>query len=203
MKICHLYLQMDDMFERSYVPDVRKYFKLMAPQVREDVSVFERLGAIKTSIREFVESGKNLYIFSENYGNGKTTWALRMLFTYFHSWWLTNCLTCRGVLVNVPEILYRYKTEKYEESFKKYIRDIEACDLVVWDDISDVEIFDGDVSEFLTVLINKRIQSFKSNIYTSHLTKDDLMSELPPQIARRIFTRCEIVEIHAGTYVEE
>ena len=202
MKICHLYLQMDDMFERSYVPDVRRYFKLMSPQVKKDASVFKRLGEIKTNIREFVEAGKNLYIFSENYGNGKTTWALRILFTYFHSWWLTNCLTCRGVLVNVPEILFRFKTEKYEDSFKQYVRDIETCDLVVWDDISDVDLLDGDVCDFLTMLINKRTQSFKSNIYTSHLTKEDLMGELPPQIAHRIFTRCELIEIHAGEYVE-
>lgn len=203
MKICHLYLQMDDMFERSYVPDVRRYFKLMSPQVKKDASVFKRLGEIKANIREFVEAGKNLYIFSENYGNGKTTWALRILFTYFHSWWLTNCLTCRGVLVSVPEILFRFKTEKYEDSFKQYVHDIETCDLVVWDDISDVDLLDGDACDFLTMLINKRVQSFKSNIYTSHLTKDDLMEESSPQIAHRIFTRCELIEIHADTFEEK
>lgn len=200
MKICHLYLQMDDMFLRSYIPDVRRYFKILEPTVPADFLAFKRLNEVKSHIRDFVEAGNNLYIYSPNYGNGKTTWAMRLLFTYFHTWWVTNCMTCRGVLVTVPDFLSRLKTEQHTESFKRYLFDIENCDLVVWDDISDVSQLNELDKRYLQSLINKRIQAFRANIFTAHMSKEELLAHFPPQIAQRIFTRCEVVKIVAESY---
>lgn len=194
MRVCHLYLQMNDMFERCYVPDVRVYFKQLSPTASKDFKVFARLQQIKETIKDFVLSGKNLFIYSKNFGNGKTTWAMKILFTYFHSWWLTNFMTCRGVYVNVPEFLTKLKQE-HDDDFRGYLRDIEYCDCVVWDDISDLDGLTETDKRNLQLYICKRVANKRSNIYTSHLGRAGLEEILPNTITERIFRNCEVLEI--------
>lgn len=41
--------------------------------VKEDVETFKELQDIKNNIVDFVNQGKNLFIYSSSVGNGKTT----------------------------------------------------------------------------------------------------------------------------------
>ena len=73
-------------FEQGLIPlDKRlKYPMYVDKDGRDDVS-FERLSNIEKNIVDYVQKGNNLYMYSKNPGNGKTSWAFRLLRSYINN----------------------------------------------------------------------------------------------------------------------
>jgi DNA replication protein DnaC len=95
-----------------------------------DMKAFHRLKEIKTNIVDFVEQGKNLYICSDITGNGKTSWAIKMLHTYFHYTAVGNYDNLKGMFVSTTELLLQLKDFNNPIS-KKYIDNLKNVDLVL------------------------------------------------------------------------
>ena len=195
---CIKFLEIQNLMETSGLPKARQCpQQLIAPI--EDNEAYKRLAEIKADIVNFVEQGSNLYISSEVTGNGKTSWAIKLLLRYFDQIWSGNGLNVRGLFIHVPTFLLKAKDFKNVdpefEHLKKYVTKV---DLVVWDDIAGSNMSGYDYSQLLVYLDN-RLLAKKSNIFTGNFnTKDDLEKKLGQRLASRIYGRDTYVVTFKG-----
>ena len=186
---CIKFIEMKNLMETSGLPKARQCpQQLIAP--REDMDAYKKLAEIKSGIVEFVEQGGNLYISSEVTGNGKTSWAIKLMLRYFDQIWSGNGLNVRGLFVHVPTFLLKakdFKTVDPEfEHLKKYITKV---DLVIWDDIASTNLSGYDYSQLLVYLDNRMLAE-KSNIFTGNIsTKEELEAKLGQRLASRVYGR--------------
>ena len=165
--------------------------KLTAPI--EDYDSYIELANIKDNIVDFVESGKNLYICSNATGNGKTSWAIKLLLRYFNEIWAGNGLKVRGLYVNVPTLLLKLKNFNNPLS-EEYKYNLMTCDLLVWDDIAATDrLTEYDLAQMLSY-IDYRISENKSNIFTGNITSSEQMRKLlTPRITSRIWNNSQVI----------
>lgn len=187
---CHLscirYLEMKYLLKTSGIPKSRRKVNVLIPPDC-DVDAFERLSDIRNNIVSFTENGKNLYIYSSNCGNGKTTWAIKLLLQYFNEIWAGNGFTRRGVFINVPTFLNMCKStiSSPDEEFFELRDSLANVDLVVWDEIASTKLSEYDYNILLTY-IDQRTLNEKSNIYTGNISPEELYKFVGTKLASRI-----------------
>lgn len=192
---CLRFMEMDYMFFTSGLPTNLQYPILLQPD-KKDIKVFRELDSIKRGIQEFVQEGSGLFIGSANTGNGKTTWAAKLLCKYFDEVWPGNAFRPRGLWVNVQDLILSLKEDikhndnKFLQQFKNLARNI---DLVVWDDIGGKKLSGYDY-DILYSYINARIQNGKSNIFTSNFVGEELTDQLGNRLYSRVYTNSIVIE---------
>lgn len=165
----------------QYMP-IRLYCSEQDP----DVAQFRTLATIEKDIVNFVQSGQNVYIHSVCCGNGKTSWAIKLLHAYLNKTWMNSTLKCKTLFINVPRFLLALKDNITNQS--DYIDHIKqnvlSADLVVWDEVATkaLSVYEH---EHLLSLINTRLDCGKSNIYTSNLT----LAEVQDKLGERLYSR--------------
>ena len=161
----------------------------------QDRNSFRRLQEIKNDVDGFVEDGSSLYICSNNTGNGKTSWSLKMMYKLFSlEWDVWGSIEPLGLFVYVPEFMIGLK-DFNNPLPKAYLDNIKKVPLVIWDDIGTGTLSDYDYTQLLTY-INIRQQAGLANIYTSNLvTLDELSDKIGDKLASRIFNSSEIIEL--------
>lgn len=194
---CLRYNEFYYLIETSNVP-VKKIrpenLKLIPEEV--DLQTFNELKTIKDNIINFVNSGNNLYLYSNRCGNGKTTWALKLLMSYFNKIWIGNGFRPRGLFINVPKFMndlrnnITLKNEK-TENLKKLIP---LVDIVVWDDIGAVNIKEYDHLVLLSY-IDERVLEGKCNIYTGNLGGPNLEKVLGQRLFSRVYNNSINMEL--------
>ena len=184
---CLRFCKLNYLYDQALVPPAsRKHRGLFIDSDGNDAEAFSKLKDIETNIDDFVSSGKNLFLYSSNYGNGKTSWSLRMIESYFNNIWLKSDLKCKVLFINVPRFLLALKdnissTNEYAEHILNNVND---CDLVVWDDIGTKVGTEFEISHLLSI-IDSRLGAGKSNIYTTNL----INSELSKSLGERLYSR--------------
>ena len=159
-----------------------------------DRRAYDRLTEIRKGIVDFVQSGKNLYICSNWTGNGKTSWAIKMLHTYFHYTAEGNYENLKGMFVSTTELLLQLK-DFNNPLPKSYLENLKNVDLVIWDDIAVSGMSQYDFTQLYTI-IDKRILAEKSNIFTSNQpTVEGFAKMMGNRLASRIYYTSEIVEL--------
>lgn len=178
--------------DESDVPKNKQYPTALYPE-DVDYKVFTELSDYKKHIDEFVEKGHNIYICSNNTGNGKTSWAIKLMLKYFDCIWAGNGFRARGLFVHVPTLLLQSKnfqnplTEEYKNKLLN-------CDLVIFDDIAVSGISQYDYNNLL-MYVDSRILNGKSNIFTSNkITKKDLNDAVGARLSSRIWETSIILE---------
>lgn len=158
-----------------------------------DKEAYKTLSNIRKNITEFVDDHRNLYICSKEAGNGKTSWAIKMLHTYFHYRANGSYENLLGMFVNTTDLLLRLK-DFNNPIPQKYKDNLENVDLVIFDDIAITSsISQYDYTQLFNI-INKRIMAEKSTIYTSNITEyKELEKLLGPRLATRIYEASDIV----------
>lgn len=157
-----------------------------------DPESFRLLAEIKTDIVNFVNNGESLYIFSENTGNGKTSWAIKLLLKYFDSIWAGNGFRVRGYFQHVPTLFNTLKD--FSKSHEALKNTLATTDLVVWDDIASTKLSDYDAQQLL-IIIDQRVSDGLSNIYTGNLTSQEaLIKAVGQRLASRIWNMSTLVE---------
>ena len=161
----------------------------------EDYDAFLRLQEIKYDIENWVKEGRNLYLYSNNFGNGKTSWAVKLMLAYFNSIWAGNGLRRRGVFISVPEFLDRNREiiSNRDEVFAELRQDIINCDLVVWDDITSTKLTDYNYFMLLNYL-DARMLANLSNIFTGNVDYNRMYEFLGGRLASRIWNSSEIIQ---------
>lgn len=196
---CLTYIQMKYQFDNCGLPK-SKYMPIdlfIDGNNRIDADVFKQLSEIRKNIVEFVNSGKNLYICSKYTGNGKTSWAVKMLQTYFHHTAIGNYEHLKGMFISVADLLLRLKD--FNNPLPKSFKDnLENVDLVIWDDIAITGISQYDYTQLYNI-INNRIFAEKSNIFTSNqISAKGLDSVLGSRLTSRIWNTSQIIEFKSG-----
>lgn len=195
---CIRYKLMYSLFKQSNLPEALWDYKSLTCEDK-DYQAFKELQAKSDAILNFIEAGNNLYIYSENCGNGKTTWAIRLMYSYFDKIWHKSCFDCKALFVSVPKFLYNCKRSISQDvkGFEELCNLISEVDLVIWDDIGEMKASDYE-HQILFQYIDDRINSKKSNIYTSNKNKEQLEDVLGVRLASRIYNCSECIE-----FVEE
>lgn len=196
--MCRKFLEMNYLMENSWLPKSKQNIPpKLKPTTDNDREMFIRLNEIRLDIDNFVFCGKNLYITSDYTGNGKTTWAIKLLLKYFEKVWDGNGLKVRGIFAHVPTLILKLKNFDNKISARDY-EALKECDLVVWDDIALTSLTPYDYTQ-LNALIDYRMLSGKSNIYTSNIPDVKELEELlGNRLSSRIYNASEIIELDGG-----
>lgn len=192
---CVKYMEMKYLIEESGIPKAKQRpIVLSAEDV--DYSAFLRLSEIKDDIESFVSNGTNLYIVSKNTGNGKTSWAIKLMLRYFDRIWSGNGFNVRGYFIHVPTLLLRLKDFGNKDPELSEIKKIlVGADLVIWDDIGSLGMSNYDLSQLLMYL-DQRIITEKANIFTGNLMEDDLEHTLGTRLFSRIWNTSEHIILY-------
>jgi len=180
--------KLEDLFSKSLLtPSQYSRKDLYVDSDNTDLVEFQQLSLIEKNIDKFVEEGRNLYIHSHICGNGKSSWAIRMIQAYFNKIWPESSLKCRALFISVPRFLLAIKDFKNTKNdYLDFIQEnILKADLVVWDDIAAKVGTEFEISHLLSYIDN-RISLNKANIYTSNLNKDEITDALGERLASRV-----------------
>lgn len=193
---CVTYPQMKWQFDNSGLPK-SKYMPIRLKPQPNDRRAFEKLADIRENIEDFVEQGKNLYICGATPGNGKTSWAIKMLQTYFHYVAEGNMFEVKGMFVSAPDLLLRLKD--FNNPLKnEYKENLKSCDLLILDDIAVTGLSQYDYLQLFT-LIDNRMLAGKSIIFTSNITSmRELNDVIGERLASRVWCNSIVVEIKGG-----
>ena len=187
---CIRYSEMKYLMENSGLPK-KKQVPIMLDGGRDKLA-FHLLNDIKTDILRFVNRGESLYIYSEYTGNGKTSWAIKLLLKYFDSIWAGNGFRVRGYFQHVPSLFNVLKD--FSKSHNALKNTLETVDLVVWDDIAASKLSDYDIQQLL-IIIDNRVSEGLANIYTGNLTSHEtLQKAVGDRLASRIWNMSTLVE---------
>lgn len=188
------------LYDNSLLTDKQRQFKsLRVDSDGTDFHEFQKLANLEKNMDKFVENGANLYLHSYNCGNGKTSWAIRLLTGYFNKIWYKSNFGCQGMFISVPRYLLALKENisgrnEYAEFVNKYVLD---ADLIVWDDIATKVGTEFELNHLLN-MINTRMDAGKANIFTSNLGQKDLENSLGERLASRICNKSIDIELHGA-----
>jgi len=197
---CMRKYRLDCLYDNSLLTEKqRQVGKLFTDNDGTDLHEFQQLAKLEQNMDRFVETGANVYIHSYNCGNGKTSWAIRLMIGYFNKVWYKSNFGCQALFVSVPRYLLALKESisgqnDYADFINKHILDV---DLVVWDDIATKMGTEFELNHLLNI-INTRMDAGKSNIFTSNLGQKELTNALGERLASRICNKSIDIELHGS-----
>lgn len=186
---CMKKYKIDYYFTQSHIPEARRIKPtLFIDKDGSDEESFTRLANIEKNIVQFVNGGENLYLYSNNTGNGKTSWALRLAFDYINTAWLKKPMKPIVLFISVPKFLLDLKANisNKSEYIQHILENVTDCDLVIWDDIGSKNSTEFEISHLLSI-IDQRLNNGKSNIYTSNVSDEDLHQILGDRLYSRVY----------------
>ena len=182
------------MLETSNLPkNQQKIHKLNVPSC--DLEAYEKLRTIQLNIKQFVNEGTNLYIWSSQVGNGKTTWATKLLLQYFDSVWETCGYTKKGIFVNAPSYLANMKASisNPEINIAEIQSSLLKVPLAVIDEVVANKLSNYDYSNLYTFIDSRSFEG-KSTIFTGNYSPNELEDMVGPQLRSRI-CRGTVIEL--------
>lgn len=190
---CIRYAEMTYLINHSGLPNnlIRKT-NLVPDNI--DLNSFIYLADIKDDIENFVKDGKNLYIYSTNTGNGKTTWLSKLLKSYFNKIWAGNGFRTRGYYIDLPTFFIELKeainnpNEDLNEQ-KEFLKNVE---LLCVDGISPITLSEFELN-YLMYIVDYRINNGLSTIYGSNLDENGLLRFFGTRLKSRIFNNSKII----------
>lgn len=198
-QVCPRYFKLYHMCKNAQLSD-KQCEQFMCHNYAVDNKVdnesYKLLLEYENNIQEHVKNGDSLYIYSSNVGNGKTSWAVRLLIAYFSTFWrVADPERCYGLFLSVPKFLTELKNSFNQKS--DYIESIKGAlydaDVIVWDEIASKCGSEFD-KETLLNIINDRINSGKCNIYTSNADRNELYKLLDSRLTSRVFELSQQIE---------
>ena len=195
---CIRYAEMKNLVETSNLPKGRCSIDKLTLYPQDcDLEAFVKLKDIKDDIVGFVERGESLYIVSPITGNGKTTWAIKLMMKFFDSIWAGNGMRVRAIFVNVPTLLNKMKQNisVKDPKVEELLQRLPTVDLVVWDDICGAQLSQYDYSQLLS-FIDERVVNGKANIYTGNTLKEEMPRVVGDRLTSRIWNLSTIIEFY-------
>lgn len=195
-QFCIKLFKLDYLYNESLLTPVqREYVALRIDADGTDRDEFIYLKGIENTIEDFVSTGKSLYIFSNNCGNGKTAWSIRLVQAYLNAIWHKCDLSCKALFINVPRFLLELKDNISNKSdYIEHIKEnIMNADIVVWDEVATKAVTQFE-HEHLLSLINGRIDAGKSQIFTSNVSPDKLRDIVGDRLYSRVVNLSTVLE---------
>lgn len=199
-QFCIKLFKLDYLYNESLLtPAQREYVALRIDADGTDREEFMYLKNVENSIEEFVGSGKSLYIFSNTCGNGKTAWSIRLIQAYLNAIWHKCDLSCKALFINVPRFLLELKDNiSHKSEYIEHIKDsVLSADIVVWDEVATKAVTQFE-HEHLLSLINGRIDSGKSQIFTSNVSPENLRDIVGDRLYSRVVNLSTVIEFRGA-----
>ena len=196
VKPCMRQYKINYLLDQALLSDAQKIRKALLLDVNKiDLQAFTNLNIIKNNIEKKKKNGDNIYIYSKIPGNGKTSWAIKLIQSYINKIWAESSLTCRVLFINVPKFLLALKASisnqsDYIDHINMYVN---SADIVIWDDIG-TKVATEFEHEHLLSLIDSRLLDNKSNIFTSNIIPNELSSFVGDRLASRIINTSKTIE---------
>ena len=189
--------------ENSYIPKYQWIEDSLKPL--DDEEAFKRLSEIRSNIDNFLCSyTNNLLLCSNNIGNGKTAWALKLMLTYIEGQkgklnhvderlvTVDNydfCVFCQSV----PFLVEMKQFGNNRDSYEMYRR-LCKTNLAVIDDLGAVPMSQYDYN-IIYAVVEKRLFAGLPTIFTTNITnKNEMQKILGPRLTDRIWNNSEIIE---------
>ena len=190
---CIRYTEITYLMNHSGLPNnLKKKITLVPDNV--DYAAFITLADIKDNIKDFVENGKSLFIYSTNSGNGKTIWLSKLLKSYFNQIWAGNGFRTRGYYIDLPTFFIELKeainnpNEDLDEQ-KEFLKNV---DLLCIDSITSITLSEFELN-YLMYIVDYRINNNLSTIYASNLDENGLLRFFGTRLKSRIFNNSKII----------
>lgn len=178
--------------KKYYVPQ-----KLVRRQV--DEQLWDFLEEYRNDVVNKVHSGNNLVITSPIVGNGKTSWAIRLLQRYIAETALDGDLGDKGVFCVCSNMLEIFGDFGYFETsieFFDYLNRLKNCKLLVIDEIGSGRITPVSYNHFYD-LINYRVDNGLTTIYTTNYSDERIQEVLGERLYSRIYHTATVLEFRA------
>lgn len=198
--VCERYILTNFLLHHSRIPIKQRTRRKLHPPAC-DRQAYEYLSQIRLSIKQFVQDGENLYLYSANSYNGKTSWAISLMLKYFDQVWQGNGFRIRGVFVSVPMFLMKCKNvmSNPDVQFEQFKETLRTADLVIWDGIACENLSSYDTG-VLYAYISERMVNGKSNIFTGTHNEPQMRTALGNNLTSRIWGNSNIVKFNAGDW---
>ncbi len=184
------------LLDNSGIPESRYTNNPIYPD-KIDVESYKKANEWRENIVDHVKNGDNIYIWGKTTGTGKTSIAIKMLLRYFDSIWAGNGLVKRGYFVHVPLLINQiHDSFNSKEDMSGLKEGLANLDVVVFDDIGANKLkIDGYDLSLILSIVDSRVLSKKTSIYTSNIDPKRLKYELGDRLTSRILGSCEIIEL--------
>lgn len=194
---CLRYLKMFSLTDASLLTEKQQQpIVLNCPKV--DYNSYCRLNEIKQNIENFVTTGNNLLINSCIAGNGKSSWAIKLLMSYLDAIWYRAPLQPAALFINVPTFIFETK-EAFGKSneYVEYIKEnVLKCPLIIWDDIG-LKTLTAYEQDLLYTYINRRIDMNMCNIFTTNLQADSFKTCMGDRLYSRVYNASEVITFYS------
>ena len=155
-----------------------------------DLDAFHRLKNIENQCIRFVKEHWNLNIYSNTVGNGKTSWAIKIVRAYIDTYAChygnVDCL-----YINVPDFMALRKRGFGNCIAQSQFAELEEramnAKIVIFDELASKQTSEFD-EDLLYRIINHRVSNSKSSIYTSNVLPQELKKILGERIADRVIS---------------
>lgn len=197
-ELCGGYRVLRTLYRLSRVPVGYQYAIGLKPEPA-DIKSFEALNDFRENIRTHIEAGEGLYIWGKSTGCGKTSWACKIMGHYFRKIAFDSGLENEGLYIYLPTFLedLRASYDNPDPEFDEVLSMLKKCKLLIIDDIGSERVTEW-VRERLVSMINTRVSSGLSTIYTSNLSPKELNNTLGNRIGSRVLGSSLVVEITGG-----
>lgn len=177
-EVCGGYRVLRALYSLSRIP-VKYQYKMDLIPDDADLKAFEALNEFKENIISHVDNGEGLYIWGENTGNGKTSWACKIMGYYFRKIAFNSGLENEGLYIYLPTFLDDLRNSYNNPSldFEEELEMVKNCKLLIIDDIGAERVTEW-VRERIVSIINTRSSNGMATIYTSNLSLKGLTDKL-------------------------
>lgn len=164
-----------------------------------DMDAFLSLADIKDDILNFVKSGKSLYLYSSNTGNGKTVWLSKLLKAYFNQIWAGNGFKTRGYYIDLPTFFIDLKESinNPNDDLNELKEFLQNVDLLCIDSITAITLSEFELN-YLSYIIEHRNSNGLSTIYGANLDENNLSRFFGLRLKSRIFNTSKIIQLQGS-----
>ena len=200
---CDWQASVKDLLRNSKLPKNQWKYHALRPDNEDDARAFDHLKDISDNILDIIHDEtepNNLIICSNRVGNGKTTWAIKILQSYCASIASDCYMKDNQRVLFVPTNQFILDAKDFNGPYRQRYYDMSALadtsDIVVWDDIGAADYSKIDYTHLL-VAIDRRVFAGKYNIFTTNFTEksDAFIERVGSRLADRIWESSEVVEI--------
>nr|DAI22204.1 MAG TPA: Replicative helicase [Caudoviricetes sp.] len=179
----------------------KKYFEPQELVLRSvDSDAWNWLEDYRCNVVEHVKNGKSIVITSPIVGNGKTSWAIRLLQRYIAETALDGRLVDKAVFCVSSSMLEIFGDFGYFETsieFFDYLNRLKNCDLLVIDEIGSGRITQVSYNHFYD-LVNYRVDNNLATIYTTNYNDEQIKDALGERLYSRIYDMSTVIEFSAS-----
>lgn len=192
---CDAYILLRALYRLSRLPERYCYNIPLIPE-KQDIPAFEELNGFMKNVVDNVDKGRGLYIWSENVGNGKTSWACKILSYYFRKVVFTSGIENEGLYIYLPTFLEDLR-ESYDtkvDGLEELLYMVKYCKLLIVDDIGAEKSSEWVRERMLSFITDREMRGL-STIYTSNLSPEDLEASMGVRVASRIMGSTKAIHL--------